>query len=195
MKDRLLPLGFILLLAGLLAPILRDFMREIIVIPLLYAFWWGRFLSETIPQASCWGVFCLVAALIASRSLLKQPRSKLTTEAPELPQPGRVESWVKLLQQATQEDYYKWRLARRLREVTTAMLADEQRLSPKQINQQLRAGSLDIPPDIQQHLQASLISFPHLLKPRPRFRSGAQGALDLEPERVVQFLEDRLPDE
>ena len=192
MRKRLLPLGVILLTAILLAPLFRNFIREVVVIPLLYVFWIGRIIFDTIPQTGFWGCFLLIALLMASASLLK--KSKLQSRIYEVKtvQPGRVETWANLIRQATEEDYYRWRLAQPLRELILETLAHEARLTSKQIKRRLTDDQLDIPPEIRAYLQASLLSLSYLSAPRFRFRSRRlTSPLNLDPERVVKFLEDR----
>jgi len=191
-RERWLPLAIILLLAALLAPFLRDFIREVIVIPLLYLFWLGLLLAESIPQAGFWGCFVGLALLIAGRSLLRSPRLAPRRRGTKTASPGRIETWVKLLQQARQEPYYRWRLAQRFRELTLDTLAHAEHLSRKQVRQRLAEGQLGLPPEIRAYLQASLRSFSHLPAASPSFRSRPPASpLDLEPERIVQFLEEQ----
>ena len=192
MRKRLLPLGVILLAAILLAPLFRNFIREVVVIPLLYVFWIGRIVFDTIPQTGFWGCFLLIALLMASASLLKKSKSKSSTHEVKTVQPGRVETWAHLIRQATEEDYYQWRLAQPLRELILETLAHEARLTSKQIKQRLIDDQLDIPPEIRAYLQASLMSLSYLSAPRFGFRSRRlTSPLNLDPARVVQFLEDR----
>ncbi len=195
MRQRLLPLGIILLTAVLLAPLIRNFIREFVVIPLLYVVWIGRIVFDTIPQTAFWGCFLVMALLIASVSLLKNRKPQSRIHEVKTVQLGRVETWAKLIRQATQEDYYQWRLAQPLRELIVETLAHEARLTSKQIKQRLRADQLDLPAEIHAYLQASLRSLSYLSAPRFRFRSRRRASpLNLDPESVVQFLEDRYRD-
>jgi hypothetical protein len=191
MRKQLLSLGIILITAIALAPLLRDFIREFVVVPLLYAFWIGQIIFDAIPQAAFWSCFLGVALLLAGASLLRpgKPRSQ-SREAGTI-QRGRVETWANLIRQAPQEDYYQWRLAQPLRELILETLAYEARLSTKEMKQRLMDDQLDLPPEIRAYLQASLKSLTYL--PAPRFPFAFRGPaspLALNPEVLVQFLED-----
>lgn len=195
MRKQLLSLGIILITALALAPLIRDFMREFVVIPLLYAFWIGRIIYDAIPQVVFWSCFLVVALLLASASLLRPGKPKSKTYEAKTGQRGRVETWANLIRQAPQEDYYQWRLAQPLRELILETLAYEARLSAKEIKQGLMDDQLNLPPEIRTYLQASLKSLTYL--PAPRFPFGSRGPtspLTLDPELVVQFLEDRYSD-
>ena len=192
MRKHLLPLVAILTIAGILTILLQDYAQDFIA-PILFLLWIGRLLVESIPQAVLWGIFIIIAVLIAGRSLFKRgsiPRSTRRAEPAPL---GRIESWVTLIQQADQETYYKWQLSQPLSELIVAVLAHHERLTPKQIRGKLASKSLDLPPELQAYLQASMTSFSHLLAPRSRFRAGPQPSpLDLNPGQIAQFLEDKL---
>ena len=191
MKKRLLTLGFISLLAALLAPIFRTFVREVIVIPLLYLFWLGRFFIEAIPQSGLWAGFFIICLLILAASLLEKKGHK--PKAPQLAEAdrGRIEDWVNLINRAAQDDYFKWRLAQHLQKLTLNAIAHHKGQSLRETRQQLRQGALEMPPELQAYFQASLKSLGHLPAPKRFFqvRPKASSPLDLDPLEVVRFLE------
>jgi hypothetical protein len=193
MRPTWLRLGLAILLAGLLTPFLKDFVGEVVVLPLLYGIWFGRLVIDSIPQAVIWAVFVAAALLVAGRSLLN--RRSDWKENRELPTvyPGRIKSWAWLIDRAGQEHYARWRLARELRKLTIASLAQETGWSEEQTNQMLKEDRLNLPPDIQAYLQASMTSFSHFSPTRFLFwtRPAAASGLELDPERVVQYLEER----
>ncbi len=194
MKNRLLPLLLILLLAGLLTPVFQDFVGYVFVTPFLYLFWVGRLIFEAIPQIITWGLFLVIALTIALYSLLKhRPPLRRSQRAFKTAHQERIETWLKLIERTDQETYYQWQLAQHLRKLTLAILAHDERLPTRQIQQRLTEGELDIPPEIEAYLQASLTSFSHLsdLIPRSRLRKTAS-PLDPDLEQIAQFLEKRL---
>jgi hypothetical protein len=98
-----------------------------------------------------------------------------------------------LLRQADQEDYYKWQLAQRLNRLVVAALAHDERVEAREIRRRLAAKQLDLPADIQAYLEAGMTSFSHFLGPRYRYPWRRHTTpLDLDPERLIQFLEDNL---
>jgi hypothetical protein len=195
MKKHLLSFGLILLIAAVLAPIFRNFVREVIIIPFLYIFWIGRFVVEAIPQAGLWSCFLIIISLILAIGLVDKQKRKSTLYLAGNLDEGRVTGWVKLIQQAETDHYFKWRLAQRLQKVALNVIAHQQGQSLKQTRQQLRQGELDISPEVQAYFQASLQSLGHLPAPKRFFRtnSPATSPLDLDPEHVIQFLEQLDP--
>ena len=191
MKKRLLILGLILLLAIILTPIIRNFVREVIVIPFLYLFWIGRFFVEAVPQQWLWLGFLSVCLLILGLSLIGKRKRKSRPIVIADKQEGRIESWAKLLDQAKQDDYFKWRLAQQLQKLTLSAIAHQQGQSIKQTRRQMRRGELEMPPELTAYFQASLKPLGHLPAPRRLLQIRAQPAspLDLDPAYVVQYLE------
>jgi hypothetical protein len=193
MRNRFLPLGIILLLAILLTLASHNYMREAIVAPLLYLFWIGHLIFESIPQIIIWALFLFIALLVAAKSLRGKKSLSQQSQHPDTIEPERIEGWLKLLRRANQDDYYKWQLAQRLQKLTLETLAHNERLEPKQVRQDLAAGKLDIPPEIQAYLEAGMTSFSHFLGAKSRFRLRRQSSpLDLNPEQVIKFLEDNV---
>ncbi len=192
MKKRLLTAGLILLAAIVIAPAFRNVVREVIVIPLLYMFWIGRFIFEAIPQIGLWGAFFTICLLILGVSLLVGNRKRKST-APVTVEayPGRVEGWAHLIDRAAQDDYFKWRLAQQLQKLALSAVAHQKGQSFKQTRQQFRQGDLDMSPELKAYFQASLRSLGHLPSPKRFYHTkrSASSPLDLDPIHVVRFLE------
>jgi len=191
MKKELLPLALGLVLVITLTLFSRNFIREVIIIPLLYLFWIGRFLLEAIPQTALWSVAVGLFLLILGVGLIGQRKRKARLQPPPRIFEGRIEKWARLLQQAEQGIYFKWRLAQQLQKVLLRIVAHQTGQSIKQTRQQLRHNQLDLPPVVQAYFKASLQPLGSLASPRWFFqqRSAGPSPLDLDPAYVVQFLE------
>ncbi|MBN1219773.1 MAG: hypothetical protein JXM69_12660 [Anaerolineae bacterium] len=195
MNKRLLPLGLILLLAVLLAPLAQGYFRKAIITPLLYFYWVGRLIFESIPRSIFWGLFLIIALIIAINSLRQTAPRLRRSRQPKTSPPERIQTWAGLLQRAEQEDYYKWQLAQRLHKLAVNSLAHAERVDPGEIRQRLVEKQLNLTPEVQAYLEAGMTSFSHFLGARPRFRFKKQTTpLDLDPEEVIRFLEDNLDD-
>lgn len=193
MKDRLLPLILMLLLAGLFTLLMQEFARRAIVTPLLAVFWIGRLVFESIPQIAVWWLFLFIVFLIAGRRLVQYRRARQPAQKPKKAEQGRIETWAKLLRDAEQETYYKWRLAQHLQELILTTLAHEERVSYQEMRDRLREERIAIPPELRAYLRTSMISFSHLLTPKSLFQPDSQSTpLDLKPEQIVQFLEEKI---
>ncbi len=190
MKKYFLPLGLIALLAVLLSPFLQNFVRELLVIPLLYLFWIGRFLALAVPQSVLWAILVATLALLMGVSLLGQRRPRPRADFSPAASQGRIESWATLISKAQDDDYFKWRLAQQLQKLTLNTLAHRQGQSLRQTRQQLRQGKLDIPPELQPYFLASLQPLGNLRPTRGLFRANTGPLpLDLDPRYIIYFLE------
>ncbi|MBN1992236.1 MAG: hypothetical protein JW953_06000 [Anaerolineae bacterium] len=193
MKNRWLTLLAILLLAGLLTLVMRDLMRENLVAPLLYLAWVAGLIWASIPQAAIWALFLLTTLVIALRSLIKKGPILRHRNPPATKPEERIESWLKLIRRTRQEDYFKWQLAQRLHKLTLETLAHDERTTLQEMRQRLSQNQLDAPPEVLAYLEAGMTSFSHFLEAQPRWRLKKQTSpLDLDPERVIQFLEDKV---
>lgn len=186
-----LPLGLLLFLALVLTLWLRDTVADMLV-PLYYLYWIGRRLLETIPQVVIWALFLFVVLLLAAGSLFSSRPAKLSRRRRAPAREDRIAGWVKLLHQADRETYYKWQLAQRLQELTLDLVSHDERLPHKQVRQQLMSSHLDLPPEVEAYLQASLISFSNFIGAESRYSSRQGSPLDLDPEQVVRFLEEKF---
>jgi hypothetical protein len=194
MKNRWQSLLIILLLASLLTLLVRGAMRENIVAPMLYLVWIGQLIFESIPQMAIWVVFLIVALVMAIRSLfVKKPSASEVDYAPK-DRATRIGDWANLLQRTSKDVYYRWQLAHSLQRLTLETLAHNERTTIKEMRQRVTDGEMDIPPEIQAYLQAGMVSIGHFSEPKSRFRLRKQQPtpLDLNPELVIQFLEDQI---
>jgi hypothetical protein len=104
-----------------------------------------------------------------------------------------VAVWARLIQHAERGGYSRWQLAQSLAKLTWDIFGDGEPLTAQQIDARIKAGDLKLPPEVQAYFEASMSPY----QPMPRFRRFFLGKtstapLDLNPERVVNHLEDKL---
>ncbi|MCB0167373.1 MAG: hypothetical protein KDI79_24300 [Anaerolineae bacterium] len=174
----------------LLTPAFRVFVREVVVIPLLYLLWIGRFVLSAVPHSALWGCYVAVLLLLMSVSLLSRKPKKPRTRPPNAAIEGRVAGLAHLVHQAEHDDYFKWRLAQQLQKLSVDTIAYHTGQSIPEIRRQLQQGRLDLPAELQAYFEAGLKPLGSLAVPRKRFLTNRPAtALDLEPATVVRFLE------
>jgi hypothetical protein len=116
----------------------------------------------------------------------------------EKPYWGRVHSLKQAIYSTSQGDYFKWRLAQYLLNLSIEALAHRERTTPERIKQRLMSRTLEAPSEIEAYLLTGLtpIFTKHTnLIERIKQTLGLTpriSPLDLDPERVVQFLEEQL---
>jgi hypothetical protein len=213
LRDRLLLLGLVLIVAIPLALVLSGFARQVIVVPLLYVVWVGRLLVQSIPQFFLWAGFLLIVLILAARSLRAQrsttKRRRRAREGLEgtTGYSGQVAVWARRVHLAAGGSYYyRWYLAQQLGKLAQDVLAYRRRLAPTQtrpfvtFSPEGSGRGSDIPPEVRAYLEASwratlprparlpfISRLLHHLRLRPEI-----SPLDLDPEQVVQFLEREL---
>lgn len=196
--EYLVAVGLVLLLTVFLVLTLRDVVREVIVIPLLYVLWVGRLLLRSVPQALFWFAFVVVAFFLALGSLVWEKRP--------LPEPhpvgrsfsGQVSVWAKWIRLMAAGGYTGWYFGQHVEKLIVAVLAYRERLNTRETRRRIKAGDLEVPPEAQAYfgivLMQSRRRWPLGLLSRFRFRPrmGAQRVPLSGLERVVWFLEDQL---
>ncbi len=195
MKKYWIPLGLVVLLSSLLALAFQDFLREAIVVPLLYAYWFVRLYIESLPQSLLWALFIGVAIVIIGRGFVKREKTRRARHGVPMEHRQKIEAWAERIRLARRGNYFTLRLARRLAEISLEVLAYRERLAPDKIRRRLESGMLRIPEDIQAYLQTGLA-----MDARPTLSERGHQVpwarksppLQLNPERIVQFLEDLL---
>ncbi|MBN1484828.1 MAG: hypothetical protein JXA37_08910 [Chloroflexia bacterium] len=175
---------------------MREFVHQFILLPLLYVWWLLRLFYHSVPQLIFWGFFMLLAALILLRSLFRhEGKRSETSDVIHGEYFGPVQTWAHWIQWAKQSHYSRWRLARRLAELTQDILVYQDQLSIAEARRILDAGELEAPVEVRAYLQkgrarhhfTSFSRFRHVLT-----RKKQPSALELDPERVIEFLEERL---
>lgn len=183
----------ILLLAIPLRLLLLDTVRKFIVAPLLPLLQVGQLLFQAIPQALLWALGLLVAAAIALRSLAWQAKPTPRKGGTVIAHTGPVQTWVRWFQQQERGDYFRKRLAHLLGRLAVQALAPYEHLTAQQARGLL--DHLNAPAEVRAYLQAGFEPEPPVLAARLGFlarlkRTGRQRSpLNLDPEKVVQFLE------
>lgn len=159
---RLIPLGgVVLLLTTALLFWAHDVIREVIVLPLSHLFYFLRLFVSTTPQIFFW--FGLLALLLVAAWRRVAARPKVLMDVPLAMHEsdwsgGRVEgraafwsSKVALLRNGQAGGYYQRSFQNALGRLLVDVLAYRYHLAPNQVEDRLRDGSLDVPPEIREY--------------------------------------------
>lgn len=149
--------GVILLLSAALLLWARDLIRELIVLPLSYLIWAGGLFVENTPQIFFWSVLLVLSSVAAYRSLAGRGKEtfpepiELDTGPRNRPISGRVVFWsfkVGGLRQ-TNSPYFRGTFEQAVGKLLFDTLAYRFRLTQNQLEDALRDGSLDVPPEVR----------------------------------------------
>jgi hypothetical protein len=180
-------------LAVVLVLLVEDFWQQVILSPLLHVGWFLSLVVRSVPQALFWGAFILVAVIIAGKSLAREGEGKRVTHRRTASHKGAVATWSALLQAAERHHFSKWRLAQALRRLAGDLLSTN------------ASGNLDVAGaeghDLESILPPEIHSY--FYAPVPTYKTGlwilfwrrsrpGDGALDMDPAQVVNYLEDQV---
>ncbi len=188
----------ILLLALPLLLLLRGFTRVVILTEVMRYAWGVRLLFESLPQIAVWIVFLIVASLVVMNSLIQRIGTDEESHKVTAERPGRIHDTCTRIERAAEGEYFGWRLAHYVRTVTLEVHAHQYRVPVQQIEQDLDAGRLQVPPEVHAYLSAGLspsFSRSGCLFPRLRRYLSSRirdAAVDPKLEQVVEYLEDQL---
>jgi uncharacterized MAPEG superfamily protein len=198
MRKRLWLVGLVFLLAIPLIFLVRDFVRDVILVELLRMIWTVRILLDSLPQVLVWAVFLMILLNLAVTSLLRVRRGRRVKSEPSLDSVGQVQFLAMRIRSATQGEFYAWNLVRYLSKVVADVLAYDQGTTSDRAAWLVRSDEFQAPDEVRTYLQIGRTSRPRksggLLS---RLRQLVAGSLEPRPsdrslESVVRFLEDKL---
>jgi hypothetical protein len=189
-RNKPLLLGLALLLVLLVTAVVRGAVRDEVVVPLLYLVWGAQRLLDALPQAVPWTVLVLGAVLLAIDSLAGLSLPSLRRRERAEP-PGRAAGWIRLLRLTRRDEYSRWRLAQRFSQLAIEALVVREGVTTAQARRLLEDPALGVPADVLAYLRAGMVAF----EPRPgsQGRIVRGGPLDIDPERVVHWIESLAP--
>lgn len=189
-------IGLVLILV--LTWLLRDLVRQILAIPILYVGWLIRAIYYMLPQSLEWAIVIAIALAIALGSFSWRSKS-----GNRLPSSGRRQAERRVATllhyiQHSNRSFYRHRLKHTLAELVLHLLAYEQQTSYQAIKMALYRKELKMPPDMQEFIYEGL----------PMWSMESSGSRNLwarffQPsessektirlaEQVLQYLETRL---
>jgi hypothetical protein len=182
-----LPLILTLLFALVLFLLVKDFLKTVIIEPLLFVFWFLTLLLESIPQGVIWVIFILIMMIIAISGLRKNEEKKWEASNHYNPKMGKVEKWARILDHAQKDKFTKWRLANELKRLTKKIV------NPEMDHQKsMRRGVAVLPSEISDFFEAQQPIRTSIWDWLNRNDStDPNSALDLDPEIVIQYLEEQ----
>lgn len=199
MKKRLLVYGFGLVLTIPLAMGLQDFVRDVIVIPLLFIIWFAKLLLKSISQSNLWAIFLLFPLVFFVKSLKRLSTPSKTMDKTPGDVTGTVTIWAERLRNAEKGIHYDRSLKQHLGKLFFSILAYNTGKNPEQIRRSMESEDLEAPSAIQAYVKAGDGDIPPTRfrsKLGSLFRSWTRKRevppLKTDAENVVKFLEKLL---
>ena len=192
MKNFLIFLASLAALA-LIAFLIEDLVRQLVVIPLLY--FWRLFVVVLglCPQAFYWALLVLVLLALSIGSILRTERETSLSSEPRTENPGPVARWDRWVRNLSRGNYFKAGFAQVSGRLILEALAQREQLADDQVKERLQAGQLDVPSDIRAYVIAGLTPRSYLFPPESNNRTRREKTpLDLPVSRLVEFLEAKM---
>jgi len=183
-----IPLILSLFLALGLVFIVDDFVQTVIVIPLLYTIWFVSLIVQSLPQGILWAGFIFVLLIVSFANLPKGKNPGSSTWRPLARKSGQVEKWTQLLENTQNTRFSKWRLAQELKRLTRKLQSPINDDGWRSVD----IVDLGLPSEIFAFFEAGQPSHFPFWKRLISASEETETALDLDPEVVIQFLEERL---
>ena len=95
MKKRMLIYGLALVLVIPMAVGLQDFVRNQIVVPLLFIIWFAKLFLKSISQSNLWAIFLLLPLIFFLKSIKRLSTPPHTMEKKPGDVTGKVTIWAK----------------------------------------------------------------------------------------------------
>jgi hypothetical protein len=205
--QQVLAAASIVIATGVLALLLRDTVRDVIVLPLAYLLWLADLFLKSIPQAVFLGVLVVAAALLASRGF---GRSREEPETHSVLIEGRRDAsrlsfWARQFDHCEDSAFASEKLAEELRDLILNILASRERSSPEDVLSGVRNGAVAVPSNvrellIQPHIWlagAQGAWFSHVMRRvkawlRLPERTAEDSALDTKLEGIVHYIEAQI---
>ncbi len=170
----------ILVVSAVLGYALRDLVYQLVVVPIAYLLWLLYFYYSAIPQWAIWILLVSVLLIAVLWSLVPEaPRRRRGPRVRTRAQ-GDVEALAVWIRKSRRGNYFKWQLANRIGRIARR-IGD-------------LSGSRGRPPSadeaVERYLDAGLnYSFVDFPTARGRFTRAPQTPLDVDPQRVADYLE------
>lgn len=191
---RWLIVAAVLIVAGILAFLLRETIYAMVVIPAAFIAWNLNLLYRSLPQGIWWGLVIFVVLFMLAFSLIPRATFRRTAEAKSKPPLGQVESLAIWLRKAERGTYFKWLIANRLGKLSYQILVHRESGRPRSVFAPLLGTDWEPPKELQTYLETGLHgSFADFPNTKRSFVSQQpRTPLDHSVGEAVEFLESQL---
>ncbi|MFB6286962.1 MAG: hypothetical protein ABEK03_10365 [Candidatus Bipolaricaulia bacterium] len=150
MRRRAMPILVVLGSGWLGALVFGGALRDALIVPLLYLYWYVRLFVEALPQWLLWTLFVILAVALTSRTWYRTIKSQAEPHGRRSEiEMGEVAGLAERVRLSTRGGYFHRRLRQRLRELVSSVLATRQRRSPERVQAELRRHPDELPDAIR----------------------------------------------
>ncbi len=146
-------IALVLIATGILTFLLREAVRDTVVIPLTYALWMGDFMLRSVPQALLLGLLIALSIAIIVRSATKNTGDEQPSAyaaEPKAQYPSRLVFWARQLSRMEDSQFAVEKLAVELKGLTIRILAAQENLPEEGVIDAVKNGTLDVPAEVRE---------------------------------------------
>lgn len=192
-KQRWLILGGILIIAGILAFLLRQAIYRMIVIPVAFIAWRLDLVYRSFSQGIWWSAIFFIVLVMLVFSLIPRQRLRHGTQLKSKPSMGQVEALAVRLRKTEQGTYFKWLVANRLGKLAYQILLQRESGRPRSVFAPLLGVDWEPTRELQAYLETGLHgSFADFPNGKHRWGAPEPTPLDLDIAEAVEFLESQV---
>ena len=192
-RRRLAILG-VIVIAALLAFLLRDVVNQLILVPIAYLLWLLDLVYLSMNQSVWWIAAVFVVLVIIGQSLLPEIRPVRKVIPFSRRERGSVENLALAMQKSKKGIYFKWLIANRLGKLAYQILLQREHGKPRSVFAPLTSEGWEATPEVQQYLEkglhGSFADFPN--SNWNYFSPPEKTPLDHEVVEVIEFLEAKM---
>jgi len=192
-RRQILALAGSVCVASLLAFALQDVIRQVVILPLAYAWWVLGLYYRSFPQLILWVAVVVFVLFILLGNLTAEGTSKPREEPKPKPAPGAIENLALAIEKSRRGIYARWQIAHRLGKTARDLLIQQgERANIKNMSP-LTGRDWQPSQAVQNYLDVGLNgSFADYPQPRWPFQRSKPTPLDLDVNEAVEFLESQM---
>ena len=204
-KRTLAILVVIFLLTLIVLVIFRSTVQEIFIVPTLYLVWLANLIFNSIHQVIFWGILIFLAVVLLFRNLRQRPgfRRRRDRAAGEDQNNQRLSFWLNQMQINDGESQRDLYTLHEFRKLITSVWAYQLNMSPRELEQQLKARKIKPPPEWRRYFERDTLDetseygfFARLLGRVGNFffkkEKITPSYFQLELESLIQSLEEQM---
>ncbi len=192
-RKQLLALAGSVCAASLLAFILQDVVRQVVILPLAYAWWLLGLYYRSFPQLILWVMVVVFVLFILLGNLTAEGTGKPREEPKPKSAPGAIENLALAIEKSRRGIYARWQVAHRLGKLARNLLIQRGDCANTQGMSPLTGRDWQPSKPVQNYLDVGLNgSFADYPQPRWPFQRPKPTPLDLDVNEAVEFLESQM---
>lgn len=190
---RLLVIVGVLVIAAVLASLLRDTIYDAVIVPVAFIGWGLGLMYQSLSQSIWWWVIVVLVLFMLVFSVLPPLKPAQPKTAKAKPRVGQVEELAVWLRRVKGGTYFKWLVANRLGKLAYQMLLHHENGRPRSVFDPLVGKDWKPSKELQNYLEIGLHgSFADFPSNGKRFAPPPKTPLDYEVLDAIEFLESQL---